>query len=101
MNIALITWDEAGKALYNFLSTYGGQMYRVSYVVENNSRLWGELAELAGWLSVISSGKAALLYKIGRIEKFLMPSLEETTNERIVNAVHLWHSGRGYSICPC
>jgi len=83
MKTALITWREAARSLYDFLAENGRDEFHIRYVVENDNSLWGNAIAASERLSIISSGKAATLYSSGEVEKFLMPSLDEDTNEKI------------------
>ena len=88
MNVAVITWGQEGKELYDLLSRSG--KYQVVCVVEENSEKWNDRT-CTPW--IVSSGRAVCLMEEGKIEYFIVPSLAEAQNYRITKMLEVYHVG--------
>lgn len=67
MKLALLSWDEEGKYLYELIKKYN----TVEYVIEIYPDRWCDLGDF----KIISIGKAIDLYNKNRIDKFIIPCM--------------------------
>ena len=86
MNVAVISWGQEGKVLYDLLRR--NKQYKVVCVVEENSEKWTGEACIP-W--IVSSGRAACLYEEGKIEYFIVPSMAESQNYRVIKMLEVYH----------
>lgn len=83
LNIAIITWQRDGKELYHLLSKTASP-YQVRMVVEKDFHIWGRTEDD---IPVVSLGRAVQAYHQNDIDQFVMPSLEESVNRGIEEAL--------------
>ena len=76
MNVAIITWGDESRILYDLLHRNG---YNIVCIIEDNNCKWDLRYKEA---SIVSSGKGAVMFEAGSIEKFIVPSLDEQLNYR-------------------
>lgn len=76
MNVAIITWGNESRVLYDLLYRNG---YNILCIIEDNNKKWD--MEYNG-TPVVSSGKGVVMFETGRVEKFIVPSLDEQLNYR-------------------
>lgn len=88
MKVAIITWGQEGKELYDLLSRSG--QYQIICVAEENSENWNDGTDTP-W--IVSSGRAVCLFEEGKIEYFIAPSMAETKNYRIIRMLEVYHVG--------
>lgn len=86
MNVAVISWGREGKAVYDLLSR--NKQYKVVCVVEENSEKWND-EECAPW--IVSSGRAVCMFEEGKIEYFIVPSMAEAQNYRVIKMLEVYH----------
>lgn len=77
MNVAIITWGDEGRVLYELLDRNG---YNIICIIEDNSKKWGMEYNNT---PIVSSGKGAVMFEEGSVEKFISPSLDEKLNDRV------------------
>lgn len=89
MNVAILTWEEEGKQLYNLLSSDRNHEYHVKCIAEVRSHLWGSVKNDRGEeIKIGSLAHAASLYRQNQIDYFIVPSLNESPNgETIVRRI--------------
>lgn len=76
MNVAIITWGDESRILYDLLHRNG---YNIVCIIEDNNCKWDLRYKEA---PIVSSGKGAVMFEAGSIEKFIVPSLDEQPNYR-------------------
>lgn len=76
MNVAIITWGDESRILYDLLHRNG---YNIVCIIEDNNCKWDLRYKEA---PIVSSGKGAVMFEAGSIEKFIVPSLDEQLNYR-------------------
>lgn len=76
MNVAIITWGDESRILYDLLHRNG---YNIVCIIEDNNCKWDLRYKEA---PIVSSGKGAVIFEAGSIEKFIVPSLDEQLNYR-------------------
>ena len=76
MNVAIITWGDESRILYDLLRRNG---YNIVCIIEDNNCKWDLRYKEA---PIVSSGKGAVMFEAGSIEKFIVPSLDEQLNYR-------------------
>lgn len=76
MNVAIITWGDESRILYDLLHRNG---YKIVCIIEDNNCKWDLRYKEA---PIVSSGKGAVMFEAGSIEKFIVPSLDEQLNYR-------------------
>lgn len=76
MNVAIITWGDESRILYDLLHRNG---YNIVCIIEDNNCKWDLRYKEA---PIVSSGKGAVMFEAGSIEKFIVPSLDEQLNHR-------------------
>lgn len=76
MNVAIITWGDESRILYDLLHRNG---YNIVCIIEENNCKWDLRYKEA---PIVSSGKGAVMFEAGSIEKFIVPSLDEQLNYR-------------------
>ena len=76
MNVAIITWGDESRILYDLLHRNG---YNIVCIIEDNNCKWDLRYKAA---PIVSSGKGAVMFEAGSIEKFIVPSLDEQLNYR-------------------
>ena len=76
MNVAIITWGDESRILYDLLHRNG---YNIVCIIEDNNCKWDLRYKEA---PIVSSGKGAVMFEAGRIEKLIVPSLDEQLNYR-------------------
>lgn len=76
MNVAIITWGNESRILYDLLYRNG---YNIVCIIEDNNCKW-DLKYKA--TPIVSSGKGVVMFEAGCIEKFIVPSLDEHLNYR-------------------
>lgn len=76
MNVAIITWGDESRILYDLLHRNG---YNIVCIIEDNNCKWDLRYKEA---PIVSSGKGAVMFEGGSIEKFIVPSLDEQLNYR-------------------
>lgn len=83
MKLAITTWGQEGRYLYDLINKYGSDKYEICWVAEEDSDLWGLLPaeDCRKSVRIGSFGKAVALYNEGKIERFLIPSLMEDPNK--------------------
>lgn len=77
MNVAIITWGDESRILYDLLHRNG---YNIVCIIEDNNCKWDLRYKEA---PIVSSGKGAVMFEAGSIEKFIVPSLDEQLNYRV------------------
>lgn len=76
MNVAIITWGDESRILYDLLHRNG---YNIVCIIEDNNCKWDLRYKET---PIVSSGKGAVMFEAGSIEKFIVPSLDEQLNYR-------------------
>lgn len=76
MKVAIITWGDESRILYDLLHRNG---YNIVCIIEDNNCKWDLRYKEA---PIVSSGKGAVMFEAGSIEKFIVPSLDEQLNYR-------------------
>lgn len=76
MNVAIITWGDESCILYDLLHRNG---YNIVCIIEDNNCKWDLRYKET---PIVSSGKGAVMFEAGSIEKFIVPSLDEQLNYR-------------------
>ena len=76
MNVAIITWGDESRILYDLLHRNG---YNIVCIIEDNNCKWDLRYKEA---PIVSSGKGAVMFEAGSIENFIVPSLDEQLNYR-------------------
>lgn len=76
MNVAIITWGDESRILCDLLHRNG---YNIVCIIEDNNCKWDLRYKEA---PIVSSGKGAVMFEAGSIEKFIVPSLDEQLNYR-------------------
>lgn len=76
MNVAIITWGDESHILYDLLHRNG---YNIVCIIEDNNCKWDLRYKET---PIVSSGKGAVMFEAGSIEKFIVPSLDEQLNYR-------------------
>ena len=76
MNVAIITWGDESRILYDLLHRNG---YNIVCIIEDNNCKWDLRYKET---PIVSSGKGAVMFEAGNIEKFIVPSLDEQLNYR-------------------
>lgn len=76
MNVAIITWGDESRILYDLLHRNG---YNIVCIIEDNNCKWDLRYKEA---PIVSSGKGTVMFEAGSIEKFIVPSLDEQLNYR-------------------
>lgn len=76
MNVAIITWGDESRILYDLLHRNG---YNIVCIIEDNNCKWDLRYKET---LIVSSGKGAVMFEAGSIEKFIVPSLDEQLNYR-------------------
>lgn len=76
MNVAIITWGDESRILYDLLHRNG---YNIVCIIEDNNCKWDLRYKEA---PIVSSGKGSVMFEAGSIEKFIVPSLDEQLNYR-------------------
>lgn len=76
MNVAIITWGDESRILHDLLHRNG---YNIVCIIEDNNCKWDLRYKEA---PIVSSGKGAVMFEAGSIEKFIVPSLDEQLNYR-------------------
>lgn len=76
MNVAIITWGDESRILYGLLHRNG---YNIVCIIEDNNCKWDLRYKET---PIVSSGKGAVMFEAGSIEKFIVPSLDEQLNYR-------------------
>ena len=76
MNVAIITWGYESRILCDLLHRNG---YNIVCIIEDNNCKWDLRYKEA---PIVSSGKGAVMFEAGSIEKFIVPSLDEQLNYR-------------------
>lgn len=76
MNVAIITWGDENRILYDLLHRNG---YNIVCIIEDNNCKWDLRYKET---PIVSSGKGAVMFEAGSIEKFIVPSLDEQLNYR-------------------
>lgn len=76
MNVAIITWGDESRILYDLLHRNG---YNIVCIIEDNNCKWDLRYKET---PIVSSGKGAVMFEAGSIEKFIIPSLDEQLNYR-------------------
>ena len=76
MNVAIITWGDESRILFDLLHRNG---YNIVCIIEDNNCKWDLRYKEA---PIVSSGKGAVMFEAGSIEKFIVPSLDEQLNYR-------------------
>jgi hypothetical protein len=81
VNVAIISTGEYAKKVYQSIMNTEN-IYDINYLVDKDYTLWGNEISTC---EVISPGKACHYYRIGKVNKFIMPSMSEEANNKIVD----------------
>lgn len=87
MNVAIITWGDESRILYDLLHQNG---YNIVCIIEDNNCKWDLRYKET---PIVSSGKGAVMFEAGRIEKFIVPSLDEQLNYRAEKMISAYGIG--------
>lgn len=84
MKFAILTSGELGIKIYNAINAKKGNHCVYSFV-DGDCTKWVKKIGNTDLIDVISLGKAYKLYSDKMIDKFIMPSMEESLNENLAN----------------
>ena len=87
MNVAIASFGEKGKKLYELLKADNKKKYNVVCIFDADCNLWGNACSDED-VKVVSSGKAVKMYQSGAFDKFIIPSLSETVVNDILSTLH-------------